>query len=136
MAVLVLDSEPLALLTGRDTPGRRQVRSALTAAARLGRSVSVPAVVLAELYREPGRNQLLDALLSREVGFHVRSTDRAFARLVGGVLRAASAGSELMVDAHVVATAVERGGGVVLTGDPGDLGRLADPYASVVVVGL
>ncbi len=41
-----------------------------------------------------------------------------------------------MVGAHVVAVAVEAGGGVVLTGDPEDLERLADPYRSVVVEGL
>lgn len=64
------------------------------------------------------------------------TTDRPFARLVGGVLGAAGAGPELIVDAHVVAVAVERGGGVVLTGDPDDLGRLAAPYAGVVVSGL
>ena len=62
--------------------------------------------------------------------------DRDFARLVGGVLFGASAGSEDMVDAHCVAAAAEHGRGVVLTGDEKDLNRLAASYASVVVVGI
>lgn len=64
----------------------------------------------------------------------IRSTDRAFARLVGGVLAGARAGSELIVDAHVIATAVEAGGGLVLTSDPADLVRLASTYRNVHVI--
>jgi len=58
------------------------------------------------------------------------------ARIVGGVLHASSSGSEDLVDAHVVAVAVEAGGGVVLTGDAGDLELLAAPYRTIVVEGL
>ena len=39
----------------------------------------------------------------------------------------------MIVDAHVVAVAVEAGGGVVVTGDPDDLGRLSGAYPNVVV---
>jgi len=38
-----------------------------------------------------------------------------------------------MVDAHVVAAAVEGGGGLVLTGDCDDLTRLAASYPNVHV---
>ncbi|MBI4955019.1 MAG: VapC toxin family PIN domain ribonuclease [Myxococcales bacterium] len=113
---------------------QREVQAALAVAVRLRREVIVPAVVLAELYRGRGPGGMVDACLSRETGLHVRVTDRAFARLVGSVLAAAGAGSELIVDAHVVAAAVEAGGGIVLTCDPGDLGRLAAPYRNVQVV--
>ena len=41
---------------------------------------------------------------------------------------------ELIVDAHVVAATVEGGGGVLLTGDRGDLERIAAPYPSVLAV--
>ena len=58
------------------------------------------------------------------------------ARMVGGVLAAAGAGSEDLADAHVVATAVEGGRSVVVTGDPNDIERLAAPYSSVTVVPL
>jgi len=133
---VVLDAEALSALAG--SPGRRQqeVRAALRAAARLQREVVVPAVILAELYRGPRHNPLIDACLSRETGILVCPTDRSFARLVGGVLTAAGVGSEYLADAHVVAAAVERGGGVALTGDPDDLERLAAAYRSVTVIGL
>ena len=133
---VVLDAEALAALAGR--PGRRslEVRAALRAAARLRQEVVVPSVILAELYRGPRHNQLVDACLSRETGLQVRDTDRSLARIVGGVLAAARAGSEHLADAHVVAAAVELGGGLVLTADPEDLGRLAAAYGNVTVIGL
>jgi hypothetical protein len=96
----------------------------------------VPTVVLAELYR-PGRMAMVDACLSRRVEApECRDTDRSIARLVGGVLAAGGAGSEDVVDAHVVAVAVESGRSVVLTGDPTDLERLAAPYPSIAVIAL
>ena len=128
---LVLDSEALSSLA--HPRGRRfaEVRAALEAARRLRRSVLVPAVVLAELYRGPKLNQIVDACLSRETGLEVRETDREFARLVGSVLAAAQADSSELVDAHCVAAAVEAGGGAVMTADRRDLERLAAPYPHV-----
>lgn len=130
---LVLDAEAFTVLArGR---GRRfeEVRAALEAARRLRRDVIVPAVVLAELYRAPKHNALVDACLSRDTAIEVRDTDRALARLVGGVLAAARAGSADLADAHNVAVAVEAGGGVILTGDRLDLERLAVTYPHVQV---
>jgi len=133
---LVLDSEAMAALAGRPGDRSREALAALRAAARLGRDVVVPAVVLAELYRGPRHNQLIDSCLSRETGIHVRDTDRSLAKLVGGVLAAAKAGSEHLADAHVIAAAVDLGGGIALTTDPEDLGRLAAAFRNVTVVGL
>ncbi len=134
MKPIVLDAEAFNALAGPDSIRMRSVRRAFDAAAALRRPVLVPAVVLAELYRGPGRNARVDSCLSRESrAIDVRDTDRSFARYVGGVLAAAGAGSELMADAHVVATAVEAGGGIVLTGDPTDIGRLAAAFPNVVV---
>lgn len=133
---LVLDSEALVVLGGR--PSRRQVevRAAMRAAALMHRDVMVPAVVLAELYRGQGHNQMVDACLARETGILVRDTDRPLARLVGGVLAGAQADSRYLADAHVVAAAVEVGGGVVLTGDRDDLAMLAAPYPNITVQSL
>jgi len=131
---VVLDSEAMSALAGRPSKRQQEVRAALAVAARLEREVIVPALVLAELYRGRGRSSLVDACLSRETGILVRATDRSFARLVGGILTGARAGSELIVDAHAVAAAVEMGGGIILTGDPVDLARLAAPYRDVQVV--
>lgn len=130
---VVLDAEPLAVLARPRSHLHGEVRAALEAARRLDRDVIVPAVILAELYRGPGQNQMVDSCLSRETGLFIRDTDRAFARLVGGVLGGARAGSGDLADAHTVAAAVETGGGVVLTTDPSDIARLAAIYPNVHV---
>ena len=131
---LVLDQGAVSALAETPSQAQRQVRRAMTAASRLRRDVTVPTVILAELYRGAGRNQMIDSLLSREVeALELRDTDRVLARLVGGVLAAAGVGSEDLADAHVVATAVEAGGGVVLTIDVDDLNRLAAPYRTIMV---
>lgn len=137
MSRVVLDSEAFNVLAG--SPGSvrgREVRRVLVAAQRTGSEVLVPTVVLAELYR-PGRLALVDACLARRVDAPTcRDSDRPLARLVGGVLAAAGAGSEDLADAHVVATAVEGGRSIALTGDPSDIRRLAAPYSNVTVVPL
>lgn len=135
MTGLVLDAEAVNALLERTHPDERTVRRALTAAHRLDREVVVPTVILAELYRGAGRSRGLDALLSRMEpgGLALRDTTKDLARLVGAVLATARVGSIYLADAHVIAAAVERGGGVVLTGDPRDLERLAAPYRTVVV---
>jgi predicted nucleic acid-binding protein len=131
---VVLDAEAVNALVQPRHSGRERVRAALSAAHRLRRDVVVPTVTLAELYRGAGRSQTLDAMLARESqGVLLRDTDRTLARLVGGILAEAGAGSEFLADAHAVAVAVEDGGGVVLTGDADDLSRLAAPYRTVVV---
>jgi predicted nucleic acid-binding protein len=132
--IVSLDAEAFNALAGPDSPRKQQVRRILGAARRLGREVLVPSLVLAELYRGRGHNQLVDACLARErASLDSRDTDRSLARIVGGVLAGARAGSSMIVDAHVVALAVESGGGVVVTGDEKDLQRLAAPYPHVVV---
>jgi len=135
--IVALDAEAFNALAGPDSPRKRQVRRILQAAHRLGRDVLVPSLVLAELYRGGGHDQLVDACLAREkASLDSRDTDRRLARIVGGVLTAANAGSAMIVDAHVVAVAVEAGGGVVVTGDAEDLNRLSAPYHHIVVEAL
>jgi predicted nucleic acid-binding protein len=132
---LVLDAEAVNALLDQRHPARRKIRRSLEAARRVRRDVTIATVTLAELYRGAARSAELDAFLSREEpnGVGLRDTDRHFARLVGGVLAEAQAGSEHLADAHAVAAAVEVGGGVVLTGDPDDLSRLAAPYRTIVI---
>ena len=133
MTAIVLDAEAMSLLA-RPEPASAEVMAAVKAAANVRKPVIVPAVVLAELYRGPARVAAVNSLLrQKEYAVSERDTDRGFASLVGGVLHGASAGSVDMVDAHCVATAVENGGGVVITSDIGDLERLAAPYANVHV---
>ena len=133
--MVVLDSEAFNALAGPDSVRKQTVRRILRRARALGRDVAVPSLVLAELYRGHGRNQLVDACLAREGGsIDSRDTDRRLARIVGGVLASADAGSAMIVDAHVVAVAVEAGGGVVVTGDEHDLVRLSAAYRHITVV--
>jgi predicted nucleic acid-binding protein len=132
--IVALDAEAFSALAGPDSVRQQRVRRIMRAAQRLGRDVLIPSLVLAELYRGRGHNQLIDACLARERGsLDSRDTDRHLARIVGGVLAAADAGSAMIVDAHVVALAVEAGGGVVVTGDENDLSRLSAPYRHIAV---
>lgn len=136
MSRVVLDSEAFNALAGPASEAGREMARIVAAAQRAEAEVVVPAVVLAELYR-PGRLAAVDSCLARSNGAPAcRDTDRSLARTVGGVLAAAGAGSEMMVDAHVVATAVEGGRSMIVTGDPVDIERLAAPYQSVTVVHL
>jgi predicted nucleic acid-binding protein len=132
--IVVLDSEAFNALAGPDSERKRRLRRILGAARRLGRDVLVPTLVLAELYRGRGHNQLVDACLARErASVASRDTDRQLARIVGGVLAAAGADSSHIVDAHVVAVAVDAGGGVVVTGDQADPGRRSASYHHIAV---
>ena len=136
MSRVVLDAEAFNALAGPTSTRRTQLRQMIVAAERTGSDVVVPTVVLAELYR-PGRLSMVDACLARSSGVpSCRDTDRGLARTVGGVLAGARAGSEHLADAHVVATAVEAGRAIVVTGDPDDITRLAGPYPTVNVVAL
>jgi predicted nucleic acid-binding protein len=131
---VTLDSEALAAVADRANPRHRRVMRYLEAARRLDRPVMVPTVILAELYRGPGHNALLDACLSRDAeALSLRDTDRRLARLVGAVLSAAGKGSVHLADAHVVATSLEHGGGVIVTGDEDDMTQLAGAYGWVTI---
>ena len=95
----------------------------------------VPAAVLVELYRGAGTDAAIDSVLAR--GFaQVVTTGARTARVAGHLLAAAGAGSELAIDALVVATAIRFGGGVVLAHDPGDLTRLAAGHSAVAIASL
>jgi predicted nucleic acid-binding protein len=135
MRALILDSDALSRLA-RATPTNKpgSVHSWVRAAANLGSRVLVPAAVLAEQYRGGGHDQAIDSFLSRHEGIEVIDTDRALARRVGHLLAGIKAGSELHVDACVVATVIAVGGGVILTSDPDDLKRLAAAYPQIDIV--
>ena len=84
------------------------------------------------MYRGGGTDAAIDSVLSR--GFaQVVTTGARTARVAGHLLAAADAGSELAIDALVVATAIRFGGGVVLTHAPDDLTRLAVGHPGVAI---
>jgi predicted nucleic acid-binding protein len=55
------------------------------------------------------------------------------ARIAGHLLANVGAGSEMAVDALVVATSIRFGGGVIVTHDPDDLRRLAAAHSNVAI---
>ncbi|MDR2347911.1 MAG: hypothetical protein LBD90_04695 [Bifidobacteriaceae bacterium] len=134
MKAVALDAEAVNLLAERrDRPSLRKVQAALAAAYEERSRVVVAAAALAEPYRGGGWDQRLDSVLARQRGIEVVATDRPLARVVGRLLASAGLGSEHHVDATVVAACLTVGGGLVLTSDPDDLGRLAASAPTVVV---
>lgn len=139
---LLLDAAALSelALPGKAGPPQH-LRSLLAEAWRRDRAVLVPAVVCAEVARGRARQSAIEALLRRhDVSRGQRSpvrvvpTDFDLARRVGTVLHAARAGSEDLVDAHLVAICIEHGGGLVVTSDPGDVARLGAPFPGLRLV--
>lgn len=136
MRPLVLDSTALAQLarSRRLKPvGPGRVHAALRAALEADAQVLVPAAVLSELYRGAAHDQAVDACLGRYGQITVADTTRSLARHIGHLLASAEMSSEHHVDAAVLATALNAGGGLILTGDPGDLGSLAAGHPRIQI---
>jgi predicted nucleic acid-binding protein len=106
-----------------------RARATLAAALEAGADVSVAAVVVAETVRGGPADAPVNRVLKAVGGIEVADEliGRTAGRLVG------SAGSAATVDAIVVATAIEAGGAVILTGDAGDLGLLAAEDPQVII---
>jgi predicted nucleic acid-binding protein len=135
VAVLVLDAEAVSALARprQDLERHQMVRAALRSAHRRNAPVRIPSVVLVELYRGSGVDEAIDGMLAR--GFaQVVTTGARMARIAGHLLADAGAGSEMAVDAIVVATAIRFGGGIVATHDPHDLRRLAAGHPTVSIL--
>ncbi|HWH34915.1 MAG TPA: PIN domain-containing protein [Acidimicrobiales bacterium] len=109
-----------------------RARAALAAALEVGAEVSVPAVVVAETVRGGPADAPMNRVLKAVGGIDVaeESIGRNAGRLLG------SAGSAATIDAIVVATAIEAGGAVILTGDADDLGTLAADNPQVIIEAL
>lgn len=130
--MLVLDSEALSVLAHGPMRSRQLLRSLILEAARDGHEIATVAAVLAEVIRGRRADAAVFASLRRE-GIAVRTVDARVGVRAGELLGAAGAGSELAVDAFVVALADLAGDSVVATADVRDLERLAEHAANVVV---
>jgi predicted nucleic acid-binding protein len=91
--------------------------------------VSVPAVVVAETVRGQAHDAPVNRVL-KAIGM-IDDVREMTGRIAGQLLGAAS--SKETIDALVVATAIEAGGAVVLTGDPSDMEALAAGRGDLVV---
>lgn len=125
---LVLDSGAVISLAR----GEPRTRALLARALELDVPIDVPVVVLAETLRGGRRDAPVHRVLST-VGSVPPARDQ-HGRRAGALLGAL--GSTAVVDAMVVAHAVEAGGAHVLTGDVDDLTALAAPHPEVRIVSL
>jgi predicted nucleic acid-binding protein len=125
-APLILDSGAVIALSR----GEQRARAFLDRALELGAEVFVPSVVVAETVRGRGpRDAPVDRVLSAVDS--VLAADESAARTAGRLLGRAR--SSETIDALVVASAVELGGGRIVTGDPDDLRLLAGGTTGVAI---
>lgn len=126
---LILDAGAVIALSRRDS----RARMFLERATRKGARVTVPSVVVAETTRGRGpRDASINQVLATidDIAPATESTARTAGRLLG------LAGSNTTIDALVVATAIERGAGRILTSDPGDLRGLTPRGSRVQIYAL
>jgi predicted nucleic acid-binding protein len=125
---LILDSGAVIALSRND----QRARATLAAAWEAGVEVAIPSVVVAETVRGSAKDASVNRVI-KSVG-EVSAAEEDTGRIAGALLGAARSTST--VDALVVASAIELGGGVVFTGDPDDLEPLAGGHPEVVITPL
>ncbi len=130
--MLLLDGEALSAVAHGPPARRDRVRALVLTMRRRDLPIGTVAAVLAEVVRgRPADAAVFAGLRGERVEVHPVDT-RTGVR-AGQLLGAAKAGSELAVDAFVVAVADLAGGAVIATVDPDDLGRLAAHSTRVTV---
>ncbi len=107
----------------------RRVIALLARASELGVRVTIPATALAQALRNPARQARLSRLI-RQTATDLVPLDGLAATAVGLLL--ADTGTADIADAHV-AICARRRGQIVVTSDPGDIGRI-DPKLRLVAV--
>lgn len=130
--MLLLDSEALSAVSRGPAQRRDRVRALVQEIRRRELPVGTVAAVLAEVVRGRASDAAVFAGLRRE-RVEVYPVDARVGVRAGQLLGAARRGSELAVDAFVVAVADLAGGGLVATVDVDDLELLA-AYARDVAV--
>ena len=132
--MLLLDSEALSVLAhGRPARGRDRIRALIAEMRRRNLPVGTVAAVLAEVVRGRRADAAVFSGLRRE-RVEVHSVDVRVGVRAGQLLGRLRAGSELAVDAFLVAVADLAGGAVIATGDLVDLQRLAAHADAVQIV--
>jgi predicted nucleic acid-binding protein len=130
--MLLLDSEALSAIAHGPAQRRDRVRALVAEMRRRGRETATVAAVLAEVVRGRRADAAVFAGLRRE-RVVVHPVDTRTGVRAGQLLGSIGAGSELAVDAFLVAAADLAGGAVIATADVGDLERLASRATNVVV---
>lgn len=133
--MLLLDSEAISAIAHGPADRRDRVRALVVEMRARALPVATVAAVLAEVVRGHPRDAgVFDGLRRERVEVHPVDT-RTGVR-AGHLLARVDAGSEIAIDAFLVADADLAGGAVVATVDPADLRRLASHATNVVVADL
>jgi predicted nucleic acid-binding protein len=122
--MLLLDSEAISAVAHGPRARRDRVRALVTVMRSRELPIGTVAAVLAEVVRGHRRDAAVFAGLRRE-RVEVYPVDTRTGVRAGQLLGRVGAGSELAVDAFLIAAADLLGGAVVATVDPDDLRRLA-----------
>lgn len=130
--MLLLDSEAISAVAQGPASRRDRVRALIAQARSRNRPVGTVAAVLAEVVRGRAADAGVFAGLRRE-RVDVYPVDTRVGVRAGQLLGSINAGSEVAVDAFVVAVADLAGGAVIASVDVSDLERLAANATKVVV---
>lgn len=133
--MLLLDSEAISAVAHGPDRRRDRVRALVTEMRSRELPIATVAAVLAEVVRGRQADAGVFAGLRRH-RVEVHAVDTRVGVRAGQLLGTIGAGSEMAVDAFLVADADLRGGAIVATCDPDDLGRLASVAARVKVADL
>ncbi|MGH3889218.1 MAG: PIN domain-containing protein [Pseudonocardiaceae bacterium] len=133
--MLLLDSEALSAVAQGPASRRDRVRALIVEMRRRELPIATVAAVLAEVVRGRAADAGVFAGLRRE-RVMVHPVDTRVGVRAGQLLGRVGAGSELAVDAFLIAVADLAGGAVVATIDLSDLRRLATYTTGVSIVDL
>lgn len=133
--MLLLDSEAISSLAHGPPARRDRVRALIAQTQLLNHGVGTVAAVLAEVIRGRPADAGVFAAIRRD-RLLVRPVDQKVAVRAGRLLGDAGAGSELAVDAFLVAAADLGGGGIIATVDVSDLRLLASRAQAVTMADL
>ncbi|PZS35453.1 MAG: hypothetical protein DLM61_01850 [Pseudonocardiales bacterium] len=133
--MLLLDSEGLSAMAHGPASRRDRVRALIVEMRRRDLPIATVAAVLSEVVRGRAADAGVFAGLRRE-RVMVHPVDTRVGVRAGQLLGSVGAGSELAVDAFLIAVADLAGGAVVATVDLNDLQRLAAYTTGVSIVGL
>ena len=133
--MLLLDSEAISAIANGPAARRDRVRALVTQMRRRDLPVATVAAVLAEVVRGRAADAAVFSSLKRErVVVHV--VDARVGVRAGQLLGAVRRGSEMAVDAFLVAVADLAGGAIVATTEVKDLSLLASHSTNVRIVAL
>ena len=133
--MLLLDSEAISSVAYGPDLRRDRVRALVMEMRSRDLSIATVAAVLAEVVRGRPTDAGVFAGLRRE-RVEVHPVDSRIGVRAGQLLGAVGAGSDMAVDAFLVADADLRGGAVIATCDPDDLSRLGSVAKHVRIADL